>query len=71
MLSYDQDSHVAPHFDCLDATNTVMQLTMCLVSYVTDTGANESYMIKHVTLHLILIILTSKMQSVDDVVSLT
>ena len=40
MASHDPKSHVAPHFDCLDVSNTIVPLTMPLASQDADDGIN-------------------------------
>ena len=37
----DPESHVAPHFDHLDLKNTMVPITMLLVSGDDDTGTNS------------------------------
>ena len=40
IVSHDQKSHIAAHFDCFDITNAVVPLTLLMVSCHVSISAN-------------------------------
>ena len=48
-----KNSHVAPHYDCLDLRNAVVPLMIPLMSHAADAGTNGLTMTKEDMLHLI------------------
>ena len=52
LVSHDQKSHVAPHFNCLNLRNVMVSTTSVLASYGTTNGDSD----QKVMLHLIMIV---------------